>query len=655
MKPIGHIPNCLRHNPLKKSIPAWCLVAMLLGIAVAAGAQSPSLTPTAPIKVSADKLISGNNSDFAEFIGNVHASQDNFSIRSQRLKIYYTTHPGQQKGLAAEGQSIKKIVATGGVRILADNRTATTERAEYEVDSQILTLSGENSKIVSGKNSITGSKITFYRVENRVRVEGAPTRQVQALYYSDEDSPDPLFSSTRSSDLRKNANRSQPPESVPAKPETVSPAPAVSPDTGDQAAPTSPPVVTSKSQEERAAIDDTSSQSNPLPAPNRPAAVKNEAKAEKIPEDPKPHLESQSVSKTPALGSDNKRADHVSADPPSLSPDPKKEVTPEARDPRQSAAASSPTVASISQGPSRTDADTAMAPVPPVPPEPAKDKPVADKELTHPVTEISVGSLQIRAALAPFENRSGYEAPGLETRFQKDLLALLAQECPHVGFVDSADPNNQRFLATLPKTASGHYDAYALAHQAGRNGLNAVIIPILYGLDPVDRELRILWYHSAKQHIRIKAGLIVFDMETAAKLLDTDFTEEVAADDVAESLNGRTLLDASLLQEAISEIIAEMSDAVCDSLAKKPWAGYVVAHEGDAVVLSAGSDIGLIPGNTLDIYNRETIEGIHGQRFYLPGSKSGELQILSVSPTRSQARILSGETTKPGSIVKSKK
>ena len=144
-------------------------------------------------------------------------------------------------------------------------------------------------------------------------------------------------------------------------------------------------------------------------------------------------------------------------------------------------------------------------------------------------------------------------------------------------------------------------------------------------------------------------------MQSGAKLLDTDFDVAVPVDDVAESLHGRTEVDLALLQEAFSEIVADMSDAVCDSLAKKPWAGYVVAYEGGAAVLSAGSDTGLIPGNTLDIHDRKTIDGTQGQRFFLPGMKSGELQILSVTPTRSQARIVSGETIKPGSIVKPKK
>ena len=80
---------------------------------------------------------------------------------------------------------LKKIVASGNVEVVSDQYTAKTERLEYDFKNQILELSGENSKITMGKNSIAGSKITYYRAEERFKVEGGSEKRVNAVFFSD--------------------------------------------------------------------------------------------------------------------------------------------------------------------------------------------------------------------------------------------------------------------------------------------------------------------------------------------------------------------------------------------------------------------------------------------------------------------------------------
>jgi len=47
-------------------------------------------------------------------------------------------------------------------------------------------LSGNNSKIVSGNNSISGEKITLYRTTGRINVESSGGKRVEAVFYSGE-------------------------------------------------------------------------------------------------------------------------------------------------------------------------------------------------------------------------------------------------------------------------------------------------------------------------------------------------------------------------------------------------------------------------------------------------------------------------------------
>jgi lipopolysaccharide export system protein LptA len=138
------------------------------------------------IQVTADRLVTDTQSQNAEFIGNVHATRDNMTIWCDSLKIFYTDASAKDtQGPPGEG-SIQRIVADGNVKISFDDQTATTQRADWSPQDQTIVLSGPGSKIISGKNSITGSKITLYQEDNRIQVEGGSNGRVEAQFFSSE-------------------------------------------------------------------------------------------------------------------------------------------------------------------------------------------------------------------------------------------------------------------------------------------------------------------------------------------------------------------------------------------------------------------------------------------------------------------------------------
>jgi lipopolysaccharide export system protein LptA len=138
------------------------------------------------IQITADQLISSGRDNYAEFTGNVELTQGTFVLKSDRLRVYYKSADGFSKNSAFGEQSIEKLIAYGNVTIRSDDRTAVTEQAEYSMSDGIVVLTGENSKVISGKNIITGSKITLYRVEGRVKVESGPGRRVKATFYQEK-------------------------------------------------------------------------------------------------------------------------------------------------------------------------------------------------------------------------------------------------------------------------------------------------------------------------------------------------------------------------------------------------------------------------------------------------------------------------------------
>ena len=136
------------------------------------------------IHITSDKLMADKKAGYAEFIGHVKTTQGDTVITSDRLKIFYNKNIANNGPLSVKEESIHKIVAKGNVKIKFDNRVATAQQAVYNTETMVLVLSGNNSKIISGNDSISGEKITFYRTDGRINVESGNKKRVEALFYS---------------------------------------------------------------------------------------------------------------------------------------------------------------------------------------------------------------------------------------------------------------------------------------------------------------------------------------------------------------------------------------------------------------------------------------------------------------------------------------
>jgi lipopolysaccharide export system protein LptA len=134
-----------------------------------------------PIRITADNLVTDNQKQKAEFSGNVRAVQKNTVITTDRLTLFYG-EPGGQSPLDTTN-SIERMEANGNVRIEFDNKVAVSNQAVYIIEERKLVLSGPESKVVSGLDEISGSKITFYRDSGQVALEGDGKNRVKAIIH----------------------------------------------------------------------------------------------------------------------------------------------------------------------------------------------------------------------------------------------------------------------------------------------------------------------------------------------------------------------------------------------------------------------------------------------------------------------------------------
>ena len=148
-------------------------------------AAADKKTENPPILIEADQLISNNEEQFAEFIGNVKASQADFVMTADKLKIYYQGEllETEEKTNKTEDK-LTRIVASGNVKINSSQYKAESDKVEYDTVAMTITMYGESSKVISGKNSIAGSKIILYRKTGRVKVLGSKKKRVEATFFS---------------------------------------------------------------------------------------------------------------------------------------------------------------------------------------------------------------------------------------------------------------------------------------------------------------------------------------------------------------------------------------------------------------------------------------------------------------------------------------
>lgn len=141
-----------------------------------------------PIRITAEKLVTDGRTNSAQFTGAVRAVQGQSILTADSLTLIFDSK-GDKGGTSepVEGSAnIKRIEAKGNVRIEFDNRVAVGEQAVYITDERKLVLKGPGAKVISGKDEVAGSTITFYRNDGRVSMEGDGKNRVKAIIHSDQ-------------------------------------------------------------------------------------------------------------------------------------------------------------------------------------------------------------------------------------------------------------------------------------------------------------------------------------------------------------------------------------------------------------------------------------------------------------------------------------
>jgi lipopolysaccharide export system protein LptA len=171
-----------RHHSCGEIFAAALIAAMMAFASAGAAAQGPpsafegfSRNKGQPVKIQATSLEVRDKEKVATFRVDVHVTQGDTQIKCQTLVVYYdnedvTGGKAAQPG-PNEQQQIRKMEALGGVIVTQKDQIATGERADFDMRSNTLVLSG-NVVVTKGQDVLRGPKLVVNMTDGVSRMEG---------------------------------------------------------------------------------------------------------------------------------------------------------------------------------------------------------------------------------------------------------------------------------------------------------------------------------------------------------------------------------------------------------------------------------------------------------------------------------------------------
>jgi len=166
------------------------LIVLPLALILALVNLASAAPPKTPVQIEADQMLSNQHDNSVLFSGRVEAKQEDLSIHSDEMTVYYSGNGNAAGQSPLEGnKDLKRLLATGNVEITKQDWVATGNQAEYFSDERKVVLTG-NTKVVQNNNMVTGDTFTMYLDEGRTIVERSQAKKgerVKAFFYPDSD------------------------------------------------------------------------------------------------------------------------------------------------------------------------------------------------------------------------------------------------------------------------------------------------------------------------------------------------------------------------------------------------------------------------------------------------------------------------------------
>ncbi len=167
----------------------FVFTATFFSLFIATFASAAPTSSKQPIHIKSDSMEAVDKAGKVVFKGNVVAVKGDLTINSDRLEVIYSKQDtsdsdNKQNADNKKRRRLKRLIATGHVKIIQGKKVGTCKEAVYDKNSEKLILTGD-AQVWEGSNRIKGSVITMYINEDRSVVQGSQNQKVEATVYSD--------------------------------------------------------------------------------------------------------------------------------------------------------------------------------------------------------------------------------------------------------------------------------------------------------------------------------------------------------------------------------------------------------------------------------------------------------------------------------------
>ncbi|MDZ5697199.1 LptA/OstA family protein [Chelativorans sp. M5D2P16] len=121
-----------------------------------------------PIQIESDRFEVNESEGVGVFTGNVSVVQGETQLRSARMKVFYDSESGS---VSAGGAQIERLEVDGGVYLKSEGQVATGERGTFNMQTEVLELSGNEVVLTEGENVIVGCKLTVQMASGQATLE----------------------------------------------------------------------------------------------------------------------------------------------------------------------------------------------------------------------------------------------------------------------------------------------------------------------------------------------------------------------------------------------------------------------------------------------------------------------------------------------------
>lgn len=142
-----------------------------------------------PVNITSDNLEFDREKNRAVFEGNVVVTQDNLSIKSDKMTVHYSINSTKSKSSDNEDlgtKKIERIESFGNVQLIAPDKSAYADKAVYNLDKNTLEMFN-NVKLIQGQSELHGDKLVYNMQTGQAKISSQNSqKRVKAIINSNK-------------------------------------------------------------------------------------------------------------------------------------------------------------------------------------------------------------------------------------------------------------------------------------------------------------------------------------------------------------------------------------------------------------------------------------------------------------------------------------